>query len=147
MSYPSFDSTFFNIINTGTDTEPVWQLVQQDISYIKTTLKMKVNELRKAKEIGGVLAPNGAMLATDPESQAKIAGVKVLCDLNPSILIDWKADNGWVQLNATDIYGIAMLVGSFIQNCFTCEKQHCLNIDNLNTFEELQNYNIYGGWN
>lgn len=84
----------------------------------------KLNELanlRFQKETAGIEI-NGMKIKTDRESQALINGAYVSTIINPDFTIDWKCENGWITLNATQISAIASNVANHVQSCFTREK-------------------------
>jgi hypothetical protein len=118
-----------------------------------TALKSKVladklSELaayRYDKETGGITV-SGMTIKTDRESQNMIAGAKLYSDLNESILIDWKATNGWVQIDRATILTISQAVASHVQACFSNEKVHDSAIALLSTIAEIEAYNITTGW-
>lgn len=100
---------------------------------------------RYAKETAGIMV-NGATIKTDRESQALIAGAKLYSDLNEAVLIDWKAENGWVQINRTAIMEISQAVAAHVQACFSQERVHAEAISALTTAAEIAAYDITTGW-
>jgi len=100
---------------------------------------------RYAKETGGITV-SGATIKTDRESQALIAGAKLYSDLNEAVLIDWKAENGWVQINRAAIVAISQAVAAHVQACFSQEKVHSEAINALTTAAEIEAYDITTGW-
>ena len=89
---------------------------------------------------------NGATIKTDRESQALIAGAKLYSDLNEAVLIDWKAENSWVQINRTAIMAISQAVAAHVQACFSQERVHAEAISALTTAAEIAAYDITTGW-
>lgn len=73
-------------------------------------------------ETGGVTL-NGASIATDRDSQAMITGAYSFSQANPSSLINFKAETGWIQIDNATIVAIANAVGTHVQACFTLESQ------------------------
>lgn len=102
-------------------------------------------DYRYEKEIAGITL-NGSIIRTDVGSQAKINGAWSAAQMNPAILIDWKGENGWIQIDATTITVIAMAVANHVQFCFTQERLHYDAINLLTTYEEINNYNFKSGW-
>jgi len=100
---------------------------------------------RYAKETAGITM-NGAVIKTDLESQAKINGAWSAAQMNPAILIDWKAESGWIQIDAATIAAIAGAVAAHVQSCFSTERIHAEAIAALVTSEEVQSYDITNGW-
>jgi hypothetical protein len=97
---------------------------------------------RYAKETGGITV-SGSIIKTDRESQSLIAGAKIYSDLNPDVLIDWKAESGWVQINRAAILAISQAVAAHVQACFSREKVHSEAISALATKEEIESYDFF----
>lgn len=75
-----------------------------------------IKAYRRAKENGGITV-SSVTVQTDTETRASLLGAK---ELNTSI--DWKTENGFVTLTATQISTIATAVGQHVQKCFSAEK-------------------------
>ena len=116
-----------------------------DLTPIKNSKLSELAAYRYSKETAGITL-NGAVIATDLESQAKINGAWAFAQLNPSILIDWKAESGWIQIDATTITAIAGAVASHVQACYTHERVHSTAISALTTVEAVQQYDFTTGW-
>jgi len=82
----------------------------------------KLSKLRFEKETAGIDF-GGTIIRTDLESQSKIAGAYNTVQINPDILINWKGENGWIQINKDDILIISNLVSMHIQSCYTREME------------------------
>ena len=100
---------------------------------------------RYQKETAGIVI-NGMTIKTDVDSQAKLTGAWSFSQLNPAILIDWKAESGWIQIDAATIAAIAGAVAAHVQSCFSTERIHAEAIAALVTSEEVQSYDITNGW-
>jgi len=100
---------------------------------------------RYAAETGGV-AVSGADVMTDRASQGLIAGAKLYSDLNESVEIDWKGQNGWVTIDRTAILAISQAVAAHVQASFSNERAHAEAIAALETQEEIEAYDITSGW-
>lgn len=96
-------------------------------------------------ETGGIVR-NGVAIATDDRSQAKISGALQLVQDDPQVVIDWKADNGWVQLNAAAVTYIAREIGLHVQACFSREKALATAINACATVAEVAAVDITSGW-
>lgn len=96
-------------------------------------------------ECGGIVR-NGAAIATDDRSQAKISGALQLVQDDPQVVIDWKADNGWVQLDATAVTYIAREIGLHVQAAFSREKALAAAINACTTVAEVAAVDITTGW-
>lgn len=120
---------------------------------LEGALNRKLAELaayRYEQETAGITV-NGAVIKTDLESQAMINGAVAYSNLNPELLIDWKAANGWVQIGHDDIIAIGQAVGAHVQACYTNEKVHAAAINALSTKEvpsiaEIEAYDFTVGW-
>ena len=127
----------------------IQELAPTPIIYTLETAKaQRLNELaayRYTKETAGITL-NGAGIKTDLESQAKISGAWSAAQMNPAILIDWKGENGWIQIDAATITAIAMAVANHVQACFSNERIHAEAIGALETAEDVQNYDFTTGW-
>lgn len=78
-------------------------------------------EARYIAETGGLML-DGTVVLTDRDSQGLINGAVSLAQINPAISIRFKTASGlFVTLNATQILGIGLAVGTHVQNCFARE--------------------------
>jgi Domain of unknown function (DUF4376) len=94
----------------------------------KSELKDYAGVVRKAKETGGITVA-GAIISTDRESQAMINGAYNLAQVNPAVTFRFKAEGGFVVLDATAIATVAVAVGTHVQACFTKEADVDASID------------------
>ncbi len=85
-------------------------------------------------------------IKTDRESQATITSAWSVAKQNPSTVVDWKAEDGWVQLDAATVVAIGDAVFDHVQSCFTREKQLSEAVAAAATFEELRAIDYRGGW-
>lgn len=97
--------------------------------------------LRYQRETAGI---NG--FRTDRESQGLLTGAALAATLDANYTVDWKADTGWVTLNATQLLGAAQIVRAHVQACFSNERAHAEAIGDLTTVEAVQSYNLATGW-
>lgn len=112
-------------------------IVQKPIEQVVETIKQKIAADRYAVEVAGVSLPNGEVIATDRESQSKIAGALLYVQRNPSATINWKTESGWVTLTKADIENFADLIAAHVQACFDAEKAQVEHLQSLKTFEEI----------
>ena len=97
-------------------------------------------------ETGGIVVA-GAVIRTDRESQALIAGAFNAVQQDPAKTIDWKAADGtWVHLNATQIAAIAAAVADHVQACFSAERAHAEALAQLDTVAGLIAHDLESGW-
>lgn len=116
-----------------------WEAVGKPIDQVKSELKNHVANLRWIREQEGLALPNGAVIKTDRESQAIVNGALNFVQLNPAAVIDWKGENGWIQLTKNEIEQIAYLVGTLVEKAFSKEKYWHEVIDAATTLQELDN--------
>lgn len=90
---------------------------------------------------------NGALVATDGNSQTKYIGAVVAAQIEPTTVISWKMlDGSFVELNATAIVELAMAVRGHVQACFDRERELRALIEAAQTFAELEAVDITSGW-
>jgi len=130
---------------TGEFTEPqpsknhVWDGTQWvlDIDLLKADKKAEIANARWQTETGGITL-NGVDIATDRESQALLTGAVLKAQDDPNYVVNWKARNGWFQLDAATLIAIADAVRAHVQACFDKEKQLQEQIDVAETAAELE---------
>jgi hypothetical protein len=108
----------------------------------KENLKNILTEKRREVEEGGTTVVVNQFLSfnvsTDSKSQNKLLGVFVMAMQNPQYTVNWKMSNGrFVSLNAAMIGHISTTVRNHIQKCFDREAVLLQQINELQTFEEL----------
>ncbi|WP_374631827.1 DUF4376 domain-containing protein [Ferrovibrio sp.] len=99
-------------------------------------------------EIAGIEL-NDAVIRTDEGSQAKVNGAYAMVQLNPALVIDWKAASGWTQLDAAAMTAIAAAVGAHVQACYSAERAHGEALEALASNEDIEGliaYDITDGW-
>jgi Domain of unknown function (DUF4376) len=116
----------------------------QSLEEWQSVLKSRVAAYRYDREIAG-LSLNGIEILTDRQSQSKVAEAYILLKHGLITSIDWKSASGWIVLDLAFMEGIATVVGTYIQQCFSAEKEHGVLIDSL-TLEEAPTYDIASGW-
>lgn len=124
--------------------------IAADITYTLDEIRQrKLTALayyRWQKETEGITL-NGVGIKTDRESQSLLNGALKLFDLNPSLLaIDWKGENGWVQVDKATLEAVGLAVGAHVQACFSREKAHATAIEALTAIDEIEAYDITTGW-
>lgn len=98
-------------------------------------------------EVAGVII-NGAPIATDRESQAKITAAFVMASTNPDFSVaNWKvAPSTFVPLSSAAIAAIGTAVVGHVQACFTNESDLSSAIMNAGDYEALMAIDIDAGW-
>jgi hypothetical protein len=111
--------------------QQTWEIVdktEQELEALKNQRLSELAALRYEHETAGITV-NGANIKTDRESQAMITGAFNSIQISPSVVIDWKCENEWIQLDYDSIAFIAKSVGAHVQACFTREKELAALID------------------
>lgn len=115
------------------------------LAELKTAKLAELAAIRYQHETGGI-ALNGATIKTDRESQALVNGAYSYSLLNPSMLIDWKAESGWIPLNAEAITAIAGAVAAYVQSCFSHEMELAAAIEAAETAEAMDAISMETDW-
>lgn len=97
------------------------KMTQKEIEGLSSFLTPKqvekyISEYRRLMENGGVEV-DGSLIQTDSESRANILGASQL-----GVTVNWKTENGFVELSAEQLNGIAFMVGTHVQKCFNAER-------------------------
>jgi hypothetical protein len=108
-----------------------------DLDKLKAEKRAKISEARWRAETGGITL-NGTEIATDRESQALLTAAELKAQDDPNYMVNWKARNGWFQLDAATLITIANAVRAHVQACFDKEKQLQEQIDVAETAAELE---------
>ncbi|MDY0882318.1 DUF4376 domain-containing protein [Dongia soli] len=72
-------------------------------------------------ETGG-MEVNGVRVATDDRSKSLINGTKAYLDANPTEVVRFKSEAGWLSVNLATIDTIFNALGAHIQTCFAAEE-------------------------
>lgn len=126
-------------------TQEEIQALQPSLATVIQNKLTKLAAYRYEKEIAGITI-NGATISTDRDSQAKVSGAYNYVQIAPAAIINWKGENGWVQLDAATITAIAQAVGAHVQVCFDNEKTHSDAIQALTTVAAVEAYDFTVGW-
>ena len=104
---------------------------------LKAQKKTEIAAARYAAETGGC-SVDGAMIATDRESQALLTAAVVTARLDPEFKTRWKcADGRFVQLDAMQLRAIGDAVTAHVEACFSREAELVEQIDAAQTAEDL----------
>ena len=115
------------------------------LARVKAIKIAELAALRYQHETSGITL-SGMAIETDRQSQALITGAWSFSQLNPAVLVDWKAESGWIQIDAATIAGIAGAVAAHVQACFSAERIHAEAILALETSEAVTGYDLTTGW-
>lgn len=126
--------------------KPTWAEIEAaGFDFVKEDKLAKLAAYRYEKETAGITV-NGAQIKTDRESQATITGAFTLANLDPTMEFNWKAINGFVNIDKVQLQAIAVAVGKHVQACYSREKVHAEAISALTTAEEIETYDFTTGW-
>ena len=103
----------------------------------KAAKKQEIAAARYAAEIAGV-AVGGVAVRTDRESQALITGAALKATQDGTYSCTWKAESGFVTLNAATVLAVADAVRTHVQTCFDAEAAKCILIDAAQTVEDVE---------
>lgn len=111
---------------------------QEKLEELKQTKLQEIAYKRWKEETGGLTLPDGIVVKTDRESQALLTAAVLKAQDDPSYVVNWKAKNGWFQIDAATLIAIADAVRAHVQACFDKEKQLQEQIDVAETEAELE---------
>ncbi len=130
---------------TGEAVERIYTVETIPLSEVQAQRLAELAAIRYQHETAGITL-SGMTIETDRESQALITGAWSFSQLNPAVLIDWKATTGWIQIDAATIAGIAGAVAAHVQACFSAERAHAEAIAALETVDAVAGYDLTTGW-
>ena len=120
---------------------PYYELVDggwvADLAGAKAAKKQEIAAARYAAEIAGVTV-GGVVVRTDRESQALITGAALKATQDGTYSCTWKAESGFVTLDAGTIIAVADAVRTHVQTCFDAEAEKCALIDAAQTVEDVE---------
>lgn len=111
---------------------------------IRADLVAAATEQRWQHETGGILI-NGVRVGTGLDDQNRLSGVLSAIQLGGLDSVDFKAQNGWVELTAGELQAIALAISAHVQACFTAERVHHQAIEQL-ADADLATYDVTQGW-
>ena len=103
----------------------------------KAAKKAEIAAARYAAEVAGVTV-GGFTARTDRESQALITGAALKAMQDAAYSCTWKAESGFVTLNAATVLAVADAVRTHVQTCFDAEAAKCILIDAAETVEAVE---------
>jgi hypothetical protein len=121
-----------------------WVVTDFTLAERKAALKASVTARRWEVETGGIVL-SGATIATDPATQAKLSGALQLVQDDDTRVLDWKAESGWIQIDADTVTAIVRAVGLHVQSCFSREKDLHTEIDDAEDADDLALINTTTG--
>lgn len=106
----------------GNQVNKVYQIADIDISYLLQAKLDQLAALRYEKETAGIEV-NGSRIRTDRETQSILDSAQRKAESNPDLVVDWKGENGWVELTSPQIIAIGSAVFDHVQACFKRERE------------------------
>lgn len=132
--------------------ESTWTLIPYSsgelagrLELLKESKKQKLAEHRFNIETKSI-SVNGILIRTDRESQAQLQCTVTAIQQGFSSTISWKGENGWLDLDASQIAALAPIVIYYVQTCFANERAISLLIDAATSAEELDAISFDTGW-
>lgn len=110
------------IINGGLFVGPLPEPEPEPEPEVPPDWPAVIAERRYAVEIGGIDI-NGLHVDTDDRSKLLINGAAALASANPEFTLNWKTPDGFVQLTAEQVQGVAKAVALHVQACFNREAE------------------------
>ncbi|MHB1183408.1 MAG: DUF4376 domain-containing protein [Desulfobulbia bacterium] len=137
-------------LDEGNTPEPV-DTITLTLAETVTAKKAALAAYRYDKEVGGLTLPNGMKVTTDDRSKTLIAGARLDTMSNPTLLTNFKADSGWIQIDADTVALISTAVAAHVRTCFDIEKAHsdaldAIAVDPAKTAADIEAYDITTGW-
>ncbi|NLY59645.1 MAG: DUF4376 domain-containing protein [Gammaproteobacteria bacterium] len=107
----------------------------------RAAIRQQVADRRYQAETSGTII-NGMPIDTGRDSQALITGAAVSAMLDPGYTVHWKTGDGFVELTAEQIIGVATAVRSHVQACFDREAELLTALDGGTLTPEM----LQEGW-
>lgn len=100
---------------------------------------------RYSKETAGIIVA-GNIVNTERDSQALITGAALAATLDANYTVKWKAQGGWMQMDAATIIAVASSVRAHVQACFDNEAAHDTVMRAITDPAELIAYDFTTNW-
>ncbi|RRV80449.1 DUF4376 domain-containing protein [Stutzerimonas stutzeri] len=131
--YPTLTPELFGTCPDTSDTtkpgvmavmdEAEWLAARQRENADRRTLTaQQIADRRWQAETAGITL-NGIRIDTGRDSQALITGATVQAMLDPAYSLRWKTPDGFVDLTAEQIIGVATAARAHVQACFNREAE------------------------
>lgn len=106
-------------------TGPGWRVATvEDIERVRNPAPTaaSIAARRYEAEVGGITL-NGVPIDTDDRSKLLINGAALEATIDPEYVMQWKTPDGFVELAAQQVIGIARAVRAHVQACFDREAE------------------------
>lgn len=110
-----------------------------DFGIIENEKARKLDDIaatRYAIEVGGITV-SGMTIRTDRESQAMITAAALQATMDAAYTCKWKTANGFIDLTAQMIIGVAQAVRTHVQGCFDHEAELIQAVNDAETVEAV----------
>ena len=123
--------------------ESLVQQITDEVLYemAKAQYPARISSSRYDAETAGITI-NGMFIDTGRDSQALITGAALSAMIDPDYVCNWKTSDGFVQLDAQSLIGIAQAIRAHVQACFDREAVLLTALENGSFVEDMLN----GGW-
>lgn len=118
---------------------------ESNLEMLRARLLARLADVRYQHETGGIVV-NGAEVKTDRESQGTITGAYARAISDPATTVKWKADNGFVTLDADAIKMFGGAVFDHVQGCFAREAELTDLVNAAEDVAGLMSIDIEAGW-
>lgn len=139
------DKRFYTVASSrevvGDDVVVTQTATPRDIDVVKQVKRDEAAAKRYDMEVSGVDV-GGYIIPTDRESQSKLVAVRVLAKEDSTYTVKWKAANGWITLDATQIINVADAVRAHVQSAFDWEAAQVEAIDTLTDAQSVIDYEV-----
>jgi hypothetical protein len=115
-----------------TEAEVTAKIPEYEAVQKTATLLSALATHRYAKQTGG-LTVGGVSVKTDSDTLTSLIAARILAKENAQYTVKWKAEGGFVTLNAATVIAIADAVRGFIQACFDAEAAIAANVANYDS--------------
>ena len=122
------------------------EITSADIDTLKAAKKEEATSRRWEVETVGLMFPNGVLIKTAKEDQDRILSVIINAERDGITEINFKAPSGWVDISVYALKQIAKTLTRYVQHCFNIERYHHEQIDLLEEYQEIYNYDISTNW-
>lgn len=114
-------------------------IVPPNIEYFRNQVKQTVRNLRRADVLEFLISYSSFDLTCGQTSQLAIASLATTAIADPTATFNFKFDNGWQNLNASQMLELNQLMRTRIQSAFDLELQKYNNIGALTTINDILN--------
>lgn len=130
-------------VAAGGVAEPIAKT--RSLEELKIDLVAAATATRWDHETGGIELA-GVRVGTTLEDQNRLSGVLAAIQIGGLESVDFKAQNGWVELTAIQLQEIGQAISAHVQACFSAERGHHEAIALIASVEAAEAYDVSQGW-